>query len=249
MSSFFLLALLINELNDQNASIIPQLLRRQVDSLLNHLFHCEGFVLRRFFKQYLISQKLNHPSDLMELKSNLEMIIEMLLNRRIPDVMAECLSLKEISSADIFQGLYYLGNQQMLDATMVIGTHFELQKIKEISLKLGQYVFVLLAQKINFSNQKIQEVMKANARAIEAALVEYDKRITNIFQWVSRQVIMRLKQNDQQTSNQSSTYIPHSSTLSNRENPIDISRAESQRQLSMVDLKKTQSESRRHNDY
>lgn len=112
-------------------------------------------------------------------------------NRMIPDVMAECLKHDEITSIDIFQGLYYLANQQMLDSSVLIGTHFEPSRIKEISHKLGQYMFVLMAQKMNFSSQKPQDIMLANAKVVQAALIEYDKRVSSIFAWVCKQVVLK----------------------------------------------------------
>jgi hypothetical protein len=53
--NFFLFGLIINEINEQNLQEIPNLIRRQVEKVLQHLQHTEGFVTRRCFKQYLIS--------------------------------------------------------------------------------------------------------------------------------------------------------------------------------------------------
>ena len=43
---------------------------------------------------------------------------------------------------DVFQGIYYMINQNLL-VDCVKGTSFEPEKLKEISQKLGQYMFVL----------------------------------------------------------------------------------------------------------
>lgn len=67
--------------------MFPTLIRKQVDQLLEHMHHTEGYVTRRSFKQYLLSQRLYQPSDLNELLQNMEMIFELLPEQRIPDTM------------------------------------------------------------------------------------------------------------------------------------------------------------------
>jgi hypothetical protein len=39
---------------------------------------------------------------------------------------------------------------------MVTGTHYEPNKIKEVSQKLGQYVFVLMAQRMDFQQPNVK---------------------------------------------------------------------------------------------
>mgnify|MGYP006096795011 CR=1 FL=1 len=75
---------------------------------------------------------------------------------------------------DVFQGLFYMMNQNLLVAS-VKGTYFEPEKLKEISQKLGQYMFVLKSQS---QNQKTslnpQTIMLEFGKLIGLVLQEFD---------------------------------------------------------------------------
>lgn len=81
------------------------------------------------------------------------MIFDILPDKKVPDTIQRILNelqQPDIESIDVFQGIMYLCNQGMLTKELITGTHYELNKVKEISLKLGQYMYVLSAQKNNF---------------------------------------------------------------------------------------------------
>ena len=150
------------------------------------------------------------------------MIVDLLPSQKIPDTMQECLQAHlpytELTSFDIFQGLYYLSNQGML-AHKLSGTYFEPQDLPEISSKLGQYIFVLDAQKnkniVNQTNPK--EIMQQNAKKMQKVLADYDRKITQMLSSLSRSLLDKVNFDlELQVSNKSSnTFIPHSSAMSN----------------------------------
>jgi hypothetical protein len=51
----------------------------------------------------------------------------------------------EFTVDDIFQGIYYMINQNLL-SQCIIGTQFEKKKIPQVAAKLGQYMYVLKSQ-------------------------------------------------------------------------------------------------------
>ena len=51
---YFLMALLLNEINDKNKKDMPQLIRKQTKTIMEHMLESNGIITCRNFKQYLL---------------------------------------------------------------------------------------------------------------------------------------------------------------------------------------------------
>ena len=188
---FFLLGLLMHEITEQNLPQMPTLIRQQVSQLMTQLNHCEGFVSRRCFKQYLLDQRLTQTNDLNELKHNIEIILEHCPNQLIPDIMQEVLNQvcpnERIHVDEVFQGLQYLLNQKTISQAL-IGGYFDQSKFKDVAVKLGQYLYVVHSQHREM-HERPQAVMARYGRVIEQVLREYDSRLNNNLSSLSYQIL------------------------------------------------------------
>lgn len=72
---FFLMALLLNEINDTNKKEMPELIRKQTKAIMEHMGSTNGIVTLRNFKSYLLIQRLRRESEVQALKSNLTTIL------------------------------------------------------------------------------------------------------------------------------------------------------------------------------
>ena len=69
-------------------------------------------------------------------------------------------------------------NQNLLNQS-VIGTYIEKQKIVDVALKLGQYMYVVKSQIYPEIQMHSKKVMKTFSIVIEQVLIEIDVKITN----------------------------------------------------------------------
>ena len=120
-----------------------------------HLRCVEALSTRRFFKSYLIEQGLTTESDLTDLANNLSAIKQFRLHN-VMDCAINNLDFGRLSdyrftALDLFQGIYYLTDQGLLQGKqgpLVVGTWLDRdsKSMQEISSRLGQYLYVLMSQ-------------------------------------------------------------------------------------------------------
>ena len=68
---FFLMALLLTEIKDHNKQDMILLVQKQTASIMDHMFHCRGFITMRSFKQYLMIQRLRREAEIQTLHKNM----------------------------------------------------------------------------------------------------------------------------------------------------------------------------------
>ena len=73
---FFLFALLLNEINDENWSKMPEIVMKQTQTLLRNIGHRSGKITLRDFKVYLLAEGVRNETDLQALYELFEMTLK-----------------------------------------------------------------------------------------------------------------------------------------------------------------------------
>ena len=70
-----------------------------------------------------------------------------------------------------------------------MGTYIEIRKIREVSTKLGQYMYVLKCQSYPEIQQQPQQVMKTFSLAIEQILTEFDSKLNQLISKICHRIL------------------------------------------------------------
>lgn len=71
------MALLLNEIKDDNKEDMLILVQKQTFSIMEHMFQTFGVIALRNFKQYLLVQKLRNETEIQTLKRNISRVISL----------------------------------------------------------------------------------------------------------------------------------------------------------------------------